>query len=92
MSKKDYQAIARAIYQTLTPRCEVCEVGFVELSGNVKGCPAHGIRGDKNAAARANLLETLIPVLKADNPRFDWGRFVEACETGKCKGMRPANA
>ncbi len=27
-------------------------------------------------------------VLQADNPRFDRARFIEACETGKCKGMK----
>lgn len=26
-------------------------------------------------------------VFAADNPRFDRARFIEACETGRCKGM-----
>ena len=31
--------------------------------------------------------DQLVGVLRADNPRFDAGRFREACETGGCKGM-----
>jgi hypothetical protein len=26
--------------------------------------------------------------LATDNPRFDRARFIEACETGACKGMK----
>jgi len=65
MTKKDYQAIARAI---------------------------HGIRietpaGDDPMAALDRVTQELCSILAADNPRFDRQRFVEACETGRCKGM-----
>jgi hypothetical protein len=36
----------------------------------------------------SGLLEDLCALLCAQNPRFDRGRFVEACKTGACKGMR----
>lgn len=29
----------------------------------------------------------LAGVMAADNPAFDRARFLEACETGRCKGM-----
>lgn len=67
MTKKDYQAIARAIHTART-HAKIDE----------KLDPGSGI----------NRVEHLIAdVLAADNPRFDRERFVEACETGRCKGM-----
>ena len=36
--------------------------------------------------------EALAEVLADDNPRFDRILFLEACETGKCKGMRSVAA
>lgn len=65
MSKKDFQAIARAI---------------------------HGERGalslDSAALETVNVLtRALADVLQASNPRFDRARFVETCETERCKGM-----
>lgn len=33
------------------------------------------------------LRREIADVLAADNPRFDRARFIEACETGHCKGM-----
>lgn len=32
--------------------------------------------------------ELVADVLAADNPRFNRALFLEACETGKCKGMK----
>lgn len=67
MSKKDYQAIARAIYaarEDMLPRDSTAE------------------------DVRMFIASELADVLAADNPRFDRARFVEACETGACKGMR----
>lgn len=34
------------------------------------------------------LVERLVLVMGEDNPRFDRNRFIEACETGSCKGMK----
>lgn len=61
MSKRDYQAIARAIHG-------------VEL---LRYYPV----------TRQDVIAALADVLAADSPRFDRARFVEACETGRCKGM-----
>jgi len=69
MSKKDYQAIARAIY-TATQE----EAGSTEA--------VLGIEHVRN---------NISDYLASDNPRFDRERFIEACETGKCKGMRKAS-
>ena len=41
---------------------------------------------------RADVIDVLADVLAASNPRFDRARFLEACETGRCKGMRQVNA
>lgn len=62
MNKKDYQALARAIYK------------------------AH----DEASIARVpqRIMENVADVLAADNPRFNRTLFIEACETGSCKGMK----
>lgn len=31
--------------------------------------------------------KAIADIMAADSPRFDRARFVEACETGRCKGM-----
>lgn len=74
MSKKDYQAIARAIHGT---RRNVVETETKHLAPRELAEWAIG-----NVASR------VADVLAADNPRFDRGLFLEACETGACKGMR----
>ena len=61
MTKKDFQEIARAIYNARSAGPETDP--FREI---VSG---------------------LSSVLAVGNPRFDRARFIEACETGKCKGM-----
>lgn len=75
MSKKDYQAIARAFYKT--------KVDYVGTADSPR---------TRNAldpqALLADLTWELCDILAADNPRFSRERFTEACETGKCKGMR----
>jgi hypothetical protein len=68
MSKKDYQAIARAIYEART----------TDGTG-----PFDVVQHIQDGIAR---------YAAADNPRFDRARFLEACETGSCKGMRKAAA
>ena len=74
MSKKDYQAIAGAFYR-LQPE------------------PAHSNDPDKRSIDAMRgvwfSLRAGIESVLAANPRFDRERFVQACETGSCKGMRP---
>ena len=70
MSKKNYQAIARAIHDV-----------YAGNDSYHDGQP-HG----SDPVSRVKL--ALADILAADNPRFDRARFLEACETGKCKGMR----
>lgn len=64
MSKKDYQAIARALHETKPDPQSRADYDVWE------GCVA-----------------ALADALAADNPAYR-ARFVEACETGACKGMR----
>lgn len=74
MSKKDYQAIARALY--INQPYKDREVGHV--ASDAEESVFDQWRMDRDALAS---------VFADDNPRFDRARFVEACETGKCKGM-----
>ena len=71
MTKKDYQAIARAIYR------ERDEWDTADSS-------------EQKAAYEAldRITDSIARVIAADSPRFDRARFVEACETGRCKGMQ----
>ena len=62
MTKKDYQAIARAFYQTGQETLRESETWQI-------------------------LRRKIADVFAADNPRFNRARFMEACETGRCKGM-----
>lgn len=90
MSKRDYQAIARAIHEMLAPRCSVCALPFTRLSGPSYGCAVHGIRAaavEAGGVVADRFTRRIADIMAADNPRFDRARFVEACETGKCKGM-----
>lgn len=69
MTKKDYQAIARAIYEARE---------------------AHAMRAqweDEVKETIGDVTNRIADVLAAVNPRFDRERFVEACETGRCKRM-----
>jgi hypothetical protein len=69
MSKKDYQAIAGAMFEH-----------------------RQTIKADDSPIERhvAGMLR-LADALGVGNPRFDRARFLEACETGTCKGMRKAS-
>lgn len=69
MSKKDYQAIAAALYNIRT--------GTEDIAG---------------IWALDRVVQDLAEIMAEGNPRFDRARFREACETGKCKGMRPVAA
>lgn len=73
MSKKDYQAIARAIHATRP-----------DPSPRLDGPAIHPLMTDVWEKTR----NAIADVLAADSPRFDRARFMEACETGRCKGMR----
>jgi hypothetical protein len=88
MTKRDYQAIARIIHETLAPQCEVCETPFRTLSGPSYGCPVHGLRAAKVRSVGAvaeGFKARLADVMQADNPAFDRARFLAACETGGSK-------
>lgn len=74
MSKKDYQAIAGALYRTRQL--------FPAFSQTFDGDPI---------SAADYLFRELAAVFSADNSRFDRRRFIEACETGKTRGMRQAS-
>lgn len=74
MSKKDYQAIAAALYRVHQE--DIPAPGFP---------PQPAVRFDMVIGAIAD-------VLAQGNPRFDRERFIEACETGRCRGMRPVAA
>lgn len=66
MSKKDYQAIARALHFTRTSaRADLPPVAIAMWQRTCE-----------------DLASTL-----ASNPKFDRARFIQACETGTCKGM-----
>jgi hypothetical protein len=77
MSKKDYQAIAAAIYNS-----QVRMDGLFKYDRNAVMVNA-GVK-----AAMCEVKARLADVLAADNPRFSRERFLEACETGRCRGMR----
>jgi hypothetical protein len=66
MSKKDFQAIARAIYQASQAECVSDHHRYAQIV-------------TRNAVADA---------LATGNPRFNRALFIEACETGTCKGMK----
>ena len=45
-------------------------------------------RSEFTAIQKGMIIDELAASLHADNPRFNWGLFQEACLTGKCKGMK----
>lgn len=73
MSKRDYQAIARAIYPVLRVAHD-----------QARTVPQVNIA----IAAIRNVVENIADVMAEDNPAFDRARFLEACETGTTRGMR----
>jgi hypothetical protein len=84
MSKKDYQAIARTLFEIgATARAEY-DAGH-DTSHN-----AERLAGRLDAVE--SMRGALADILAADNPRFDRARFIEACETGTTRGMRKVSA
>ncbi len=61
MTKKDFQAIARAI---------------------------HKASWGSERVRVEDVISRVADALAETNPRFDRARFIEACETGTCKGMK----
>jgi hypothetical protein len=41
---------------------------------------AAALRNIQDRATRQAVIAELLPMLKRDNPRFDCGRFIEACD------------
>jgi hypothetical protein len=73
MSKKDYQALARVLYNArdIATTTDIKALTPQELVSWTMGY----------------VTSKVADVLAADNPRFNRALFLEACETGKCKGM-----
>lgn len=71
MSKKDYQAIARAIYEAR--KDDALDHWDGDITGNI------GV---------SVVVQAIAEVMQRDNSRFDRALFLEACETGACRGMR----
>jgi len=57
------------------------------LHGARPGLDADGIHAYGREFNWRPIVAAIADVMAADNPRFDRARFVEACETGRCKGM-----
>lgn len=74
MTKKDYQAIAAALWRT---RPE----------------PAASNDPDRRAIEAMlgswyGIVDAIATTMERDNSRFNRELFKEACETGRCRGMR----
>lgn len=70
LSKKHYQAIARAIHEAR------------------KDTAPTNASPQRELWIEGAIVRNIANTLQADNPRFDRARFIEACETGRCRGMR----
>jgi hypothetical protein len=76
VSKKDYQTIASVIYT-------------VKLDAL---CTTGGAAEQSRDIWLGHVSSRLAAAFAYDNPRFDRARFLEACETGTCKGMAKVQA
>lgn len=73
MSKKHYQALASALY---------------DARSTVENPPVPcDYRIGDGLVALGHAVSNVADVLARDNPRFNRALFLEACETGTCKGM-----
>jgi hypothetical protein len=81
MTKKNYQAIAGALYA----------VRVKDPAPSVMLAPSDQADKASRRAQWRECVSAVAGVLANDNPRFEVSRFLEACETGKCKGMRRAS-
>lgn len=85
MSKKDFQALARAMFQAKDneerngTKCSVARRYPCAWPG--ASCRTHKTVLDRAVAIMADTLADA-------NPRFNRALFIEACETGRCKGMK----
>jgi len=73
-SKKDYQAVAAVIYRA---HREFPAEAPVRVGDKIEWPGVLGV-----------VVFELDGIYRADNPLYDSRRFLEACETGRCKGMR----
>lgn len=78
MRKKDYQAIARAIHRALLEFPSERPMQDDRYGDSVKTWPG----------AVGVIIHELTAAFSVDNPHFDRARFLEACETGRCRGMK----
>jgi hypothetical protein len=44
--------------------------------------------GSESRSVVSMIAQDLADMMAGENPRFDRERFIEACETGTCRGMR----
>jgi hypothetical protein len=68
MTRKDYRAIAEVIRNTRR---------FHTIGAN------DPTRSALVSEVCRDIARSLLPILRADNPRFDAGRFLEACEDAR---------
>lgn len=73
MTKKDYQEIARILHRF--------DVGIVDRTTSEE------MHAQQNTVT--GIREALADYLGKRNPLFNRSLFLEACKTGKCKGMPP---
>lgn len=71
MTRKDYVAIAEVISGALADIRHDAEKDFISDKGRA-------ILSGERAGVHMVALR-IADVLREDNPRFDWGRFVKAC-------------
>lgn len=74
MSKKDYIALARALFESREEARKALAQRPVDVM-------------TWNTWSQHITVQKIADVLAAGSPRFDRARFVEACETGTTKGM-----
>ena len=71
MTRKDYVAIADVISGALADIAHDAEKEFVSDKGRA-------ILSGERAGVHMVALR-IADAMRADNPRFDWGRFIKAC-------------
>jgi hypothetical protein len=81
MTKKDYQAIARAIHMAKPAPLE-------NAAKTDAGLPPDEAYDAKEYDTWSRVAYSIADHALYANPRFDRARFIEACETGRCKGMK----
>jgi hypothetical protein len=74
MTKKDYEAFAEVVIESWLAPPKYTNYEGVDYSNDIRA-----IKVDAHNNAIEDLVMDLLPIFKADNPRFNEGRFLEAC-------------